>query len=49
MKELLAEVDSICINFSKALMLGTGGSLMFIKDKKQLNLAFGGTAKFSFY
>jgi hypothetical protein len=31
------------------MLLGTGGSLMYVKDKQQLNRAFGGTAKFSFY
>ncbi len=46
---LLDWVDSLEINFSKVLLSGTGGSLMFIRDKQQLNKAFGGTAQFSFY
>ena len=30
-------VDSVCINFSKILLNGSGGSLMFIADKRSLN------------
>jgi glutamate/tyrosine decarboxylase-like PLP-dependent enzyme len=33
----IEKVDSIAINFSKLLLNGTGGSLFFVSDKKQLN------------
>lgn len=46
----LQQIDSIAINFSKLLLNGTGGSMFYVGDKKQLNEAFGAnTLKFSFY
>lgn len=43
-------VDSVCINFSKILLNGSGGSLMFIADKRSLNQAFSAdTSNFTFY
>ena len=38
---LLNQVNSIVVNFSKLLLSGTGGSLFFIADKKQLTYSFG--------
>lgn len=35
--KLLEQVDSIALNFSKLLLNGTGGSLFYIGDKKNLN------------
>lgn len=46
---LIKEADSLEINFSKVLLIGPGGSTMFVNDKKQLNKAFGGTSRFCFY
>lgn len=48
-KGLLDKVDSLDINFSKILLQGSGGSLMFVGDKKQLIESFGGDSTFSFY
>jgi glutamate/tyrosine decarboxylase-like PLP-dependent enzyme len=47
---ILEDVDSICVNFTKLLLNGTGGSLFYIGDKKLLNESFGAkTLQFSFY
>lgn len=46
---LFEQVDSITLNFSKALLLGNGGSLLFIGDKKQLTRSMGSDISFSFY
>lgn len=47
--KLFEEVDSICVNFSKALFLGNGGSILFIGDKKQLNRSMSSDIVFHFY
>lgn len=47
--KLFEDIDSLTINFSKALFLGNGGSLLFIGDKKQLTHSLGADISFSFY
>jgi aromatic-L-amino-acid decarboxylase len=43
-------IDSICINFTKLLLNGTGGSLFYVANKSILTEAFGANAlQFSFY
>jgi aromatic-L-amino-acid/L-tryptophan decarboxylase len=47
---LLELIDSICINFTKLLLNGTGGSLFYVGNKRIVNEAFGAnTLQFSFY
>ena len=50
-ESFLSRLDSISINFSKALLLGVGGSLLFIKDKAQFTESMSTTnqSNFSFY
>jgi len=45
----LEAADSLEINFSKVLLIGPGGSCMFVKDKKNFTKSFQGTSKFCFY
>lgn len=33
-QNIIEKVDSICLNFAKAMHMGNGGSFMFIKNKK---------------
>ena len=45
-------MDSVCVNFTKLLLSGTGGALFYVRDKKLINYSFGATAaslEFSFY
>jgi aromatic-L-amino-acid/L-tryptophan decarboxylase len=47
---ILDSIDSICINFTKLLLNGTGGSLFFVANKKVVNEAFGANLlQFAFY
>lgn len=47
---VLNVIDSICINFTKLLLNGTGGSLFYVGNKRMVNESFGANAlHFSFY
>jgi glutamate/tyrosine decarboxylase-like PLP-dependent enzyme len=49
-QEILSDIDSIDINFSKLLLNGTGGSLFYVKNKELVTEAFGASSlAFHFY
>jgi glutamate/tyrosine decarboxylase-like PLP-dependent enzyme len=47
--KLFEQIDSMNINFSKSLFLGTGGSLLFVADKKAIISSFDGDLNFGFF
>ena len=46
--EHFEHVDSLSMNFSKALLMGNGGNVFFFGDKKKLIEAMGSDIKYSF-
>jgi hypothetical protein len=45
----LEYADSVVINFSKPLFMGSGGSLFFVGDKKTFVQTMGSQLEFSFF
>jgi len=42
-------VDSLVVNFSKPLFMGSGGSMFYVADKSTFMKAMGAQLEFSFY